>query len=111
MSRKFEDETGVVTRTDQQQKLARPKIYKVIFHNDDFTTMEFVQAVLMHIYGHSETDATAIMLNVHRTGAGIAGIYPFAVAEAKVAETMKLAEDNDFPLLVTLEPEDPDDAE
>lgn len=107
MSPRFEDEGGVKTEQESRTRLARPRPYKVIFHNDDFTTMEFVQAVLMQIFGHTETEATAIMLAVHKTGSGIAGIYPFAIAEAKVAETTKAAEEHDFPLLVTLEPEDP----
>ena len=105
-------EGGVVVEKKTQQKLARPRLYKVLFHNDDFTTMEFVVALLMGIFHHSESEATAIMLHVHRNGVGVAGIYPYSVAEAKVSEAMKAAEEAEFPLLVTMEPEDgygPDD--
>ena len=96
----------VVVQQKTEKKLQRPRLYKVLFHNDDYTTMEFVVALLMAIFHHSEAEATAIMLHVHRNGVGVAGVYPYSVAEAKVQETMKAAEDAEYPLLVTMEPED-----
>ena len=80
----------------------------MLFHNDDFTTMEFVVAVLQQVFHHSDATAAAIMLNVHRTGIGVAGIYTHEIAETKVAQTMALAEKAEFPLQVTLEPDDDD---
>ena len=102
------DQGDVAVEHKTEKKLQRPRLYKVLFHNDDFTTMEFVVALLMGIFHHTEAEATAIMLHVHRNGVGVAGIYPFAVAEAKVSEAMKAAEEAEFPLLVTMEPEDDD---
>jgi ATP-dependent Clp protease adaptor protein ClpS len=100
-------DTAVATDTRTRQKLQRPKLYKVLLHNDDFTTMEFVVAILISIFHKSETDATAIMLNIHRTGMGVAGVYSLEIAEAKVSETMAAAEEAEYPLLCTLEPDDP----
>ena len=100
------EEGGVAVEEKTARKLKRPRLYKVIFHNDDYTTMEFVVAVLTHVFHHSEASATAIMLNIHRTGIGVAGIYTFEVAETKMAETMDLAREAEHPLQVTLEPED-----
>jgi ATP-dependent Clp protease adaptor protein ClpS len=102
-------DTAVVTETRTKTKLKRPKLYKVLLHNDDFTTMEFVVAVLITIFHKSEGEATAIMLHVHRTGIGVAGVYTYEVAEAKVNEVMKAAEEAEYPLLCTLEPDDMDD--
>ena len=66
--------------------------------------------ILQGIFGHSETDATAIMLHIHRHGVGVAGIYPYGIAETKVAEVMAPAEKAEYPLLCTMEPDDdPDD--
>ncbi|SRR6266545_7115220 len=106
---KNQGDTAVLTRTKTALKLKRPKLYKVLLHNDDYTTMEFVVMVLQGIFGHSETSATAIMLHIHNHGVGIGGIYPFAVAEAKVAETLATAEKAEYPLLCTMEPEDDDE--
>ena len=108
--REQEDEGGVATQKKTERKLARPRLYKVILHNDDFTTMEFVVMILQYVFGHSETDATAIMLHIHRHGVGVGGVYPYGVAEAKVAEVMAAAEKAEYPLLCTMEPDDdPDD--
>ena len=104
----FQDEgdTSVVTRSKTAKKLKRPQLYKVLLHNDDFTTMEFVVMVLTTIFSHSETEATAIMLHIHRHGVGVGGIYPYGVAEAKVAEVIATAEKAEYPLLCTMEPDD-----
>ncbi len=96
----------VLTRTRTRDKLARPKLYKVLFHNDDYTPMEFVVIVLMQIFRHSENEAQRIMMHVHTLGVGVAGIYPFSVAETKVAEVGAAAEKHQYPLLCTMEPAD-----
>jgi ATP-dependent Clp protease adaptor protein ClpS len=108
-NRKNQGDTAVITRTKTALKLKRPKLYKVLLHNDDYTTMEFVVLILQGIFGHSETEATAIMLHIHRHGVGVGGIYPYAVAEAKVAETLAAAEKAEYPLLCTMEPDDGDE--
>ena len=100
-----EGDLGVVTETRSKPKLQKPKLYKVIFHNDDYTTMEFVVMVLMTVFHKSESDAQAIMLNVHLRGAGVAGLYTYELAETKVEKTLSLAREYEYPLLVTMEPE------
>jgi ATP-dependent Clp protease adaptor protein ClpS len=71
--------------------------------------MEFVVAILITIFNKSESEATAIMLHIHRTGMGVAGVFMYEIAEAKVNETMQAAEEAEYPLLCTLEPDDMDD--
>ncbi len=106
----LEGDTAVVTQKRTAVKLKKPKLYKVLLHNDDFTTLEFVVMILQAVFGHSETNATAIMLHIHRHGIGVGGIYPYGVAEAKVAEVLAAAEKAEYPLLCTMEPdEEPDD--
>jgi len=82
-----------------------PRRYKVIFHNDDYTTMEFVVDVLKRFFHKTETEAVHVMLTVHKTGAAVAGVYTRDVAETKAAQVMSHARDNGMPLLITTEPE------
>ena len=102
-----ESEPGVVTKTrpKTKPKLAAPKLYKVLLHNDDYTPMEFVVLVLMQVFHKSESDSASIMLHAHTHGYAVAGVYTFEIAETKVAEVMKLATEAQVPLLCTLEPE------
>jgi ATP-dependent Clp protease adaptor protein ClpS len=101
-----EPDTGVVTETRKKEKLKRPTLYKVLLHNDAYTTMEFVVAVLREVFRKPEPEAISIMMNVHRTGVGLAGVYTYEIAETKVRTTEKLARDNEFPLKLSLEPEE-----
>jgi ATP-dependent Clp protease adaptor protein ClpS len=96
-----QDETAVETRP----KTAVPKRYKVIFHNDDFTTMEFVVEVLRRFFHKNDSEAVHIMLTVHKKGKAVAGVYTRDVAETKVAEVMNHAREHGMPLLLTTEPE------
>jgi ATP-dependent Clp protease adaptor protein ClpS len=93
-------------KTKQKPKLARPRVYKVILHNDDYTPMEFVVLVLKQVFNKSDADAVNIMLHAHTHGFAVAGVYSFEIAETKVQETMALANEAGFPLLCTMEPED-----
>ena len=86
-------------------KQVTPRRYKVLFHNDDYTTMEFVVIALMQFFHKSETEATYIMLTVHKKGAGVAGVYTKDVAETKCQKVTEFARDHGMPLLVTAEPE------
>lgn len=88
-----------------KQETHIPKRYKVIFHNDDYTTMEFVVDALMRFFHKNETEALHIMLTVHKKGSAPAGVYPRDIAETKAAEVIRYARESGFPLLVTTEPE------
>jgi ATP-dependent Clp protease adaptor protein ClpS len=102
------DDGGVATEVENKakQKLQRPKLYKVLLLNDDYTTMEFVVALLIHVFHHDESSAHGIMLHIHTSGVGIAGVYTYEIAETKVAMVMELAEKAEFPLQCTMEPSD-----
>lgn len=96
-----ESEGSVVTEKKQQTK--RPSMYKVLLHNDDYTTMDFVVMVLQSIFHKSVEEANRIMLNVHEQGLGVAGVYPRDVAETKVLLVHELARKNEYPLKCSLE--------
>ena len=100
------DDTAVVTRTETEKKTERPKLYKVLLHNDDYTTREFVVWVLQLVFHRGETEAVQIMMHVHNNGVGVAGVYPRDIADEKVRRVTALAEQNEFPLLTTMEPEE-----
>jgi ATP-dependent Clp protease adaptor protein ClpS len=85
--------------------LDKPSMYKVILHNDDYTTMEFVVMILTDIFHKNIEEAHKIMWNIHKKGRGIAGIYTYEIAQTKVKQVLELAKDNEFPLLVTMEEE------
>ncbi len=105
----FEDEFGVITQTKPEKKTKRPKLFKVLMHNDDYTTRDFVVWVLQTVFNKSEGDAIRVMLHVHHHGVGVAGLYTREVAETKVLKTERLAQEHEYPLRVTMEPEDGDD--
>jgi ATP-dependent Clp protease adaptor protein ClpS len=86
-------------------RATEPKRWKVILLNDDTTPMEFVIALLIEIFKHSQDSARDIMLQVHETGSGIAGIYSFEIAEAKAVEATNLARTNGHALQIKLEEE------
>ena len=92
-------------RTDvsTDQDITEPKMYKVLLHNDNYTTMEFVVHVLMHVFRKPIEEATRIMLNVHERGIGVCGHYTFEVAETKVDTVTRMARENGHPLKCTME--------
>ncbi len=100
-----EGDVGTVTRTRTGKKLRPPPMFKVLLHNDDYTTMEFVVSVLQSVFGHPTPVATRIMLSVHHRGVGVAGVFPREIAESKAQKAMSLARAAEFPLLVTVEAE------
>lgn len=87
-----------------RERLREPKQYKVILHNDDFTTMEFVVMVLAVVFRKTEADAERIMLDVHRQGRGVAGIYTYDIAVTKAQKTIQMARAEGFPLRLSVEP-------
>ncbi len=96
---------SILTETRDEQKLERPRLWRVLLHNDDYTTQEFVVWILETVFNKAQAEAFAIMMRVHQSGLGIAGIYTRDVAETKVTATKRLAEQHEYPLLVTMEPE------
>jgi ATP-dependent Clp protease adaptor protein ClpS len=96
-------DVGVVTKKQPARTVERPKRYKVLLHNDDYTTMEFVVWVLQSVFHHDEASAMQIMLHVHRTGIGVAGVYSREVAEARVSQVEALARQHEFPLRCSME--------
>lgn len=95
----IEEET--ISRT--LDEVSEPPMYRVLLHNDDYTSMEFVVEILVTVFSKSEEEAVCIMLNVHRKGVGICGVYTHEVAETKVKTVHTLARKRDFPLECTME--------
>jgi len=91
--------------TESETRLEKPKLYKVLLHNDDFTTMEFVVYVLTAVFMRPEPEAYAIMFKVHNEGLGVAGVYPYEVANMKAEKAMNMARAHEFPFLCTVEEE------
>ncbi len=88
---------------ESEEKTEEPPLFKVLLHNDDYTTMDFVVHVLQTIFNMPENQAIQVMLNVHVKGIGVAGTYTCEVAEMKVAKTTAVAREQEFPLLCTME--------
>jgi ATP-dependent Clp protease adaptor protein ClpS len=98
-----ESEEGVIT--ERKQKVDKPPMYKVLLHNDDFTTQEFVVLILQSVFHKNFADAFKIMMAVHNAGIGIAGVYTHEIAEAKCNRVIEMAQSQGFPLLCTVEEE------
>lgn len=96
---------GEQTVLEREPKIDKPRMYRVLLHNDDYTTMEFVVWVLREVFAMTGERATALMLAIHNTGKGVAGVYTRDIAETKAARVMELAEENGMPLLCTTEPD------
>ena len=96
-------EGGVATQT--RRRVARPPRYKVLLYNDDYTPMEFVVSVLEQVFGKGPTEATQIMLQIHRSGLGVAGVYVLDIAETKVVAVHRAAERVGYPLRAGVEKE------
>ena len=101
------ENTEVIDRPPKRKKKIpeSPKKFKVIYHNDDFTPMEFVAWSLQAYFSKSEPEANSIMLEVHKQGKAIAGIYDYQIAESKIYDVTESAREHEFPLKVTGEPE------
>jgi ATP-dependent Clp protease adaptor protein ClpS len=104
--RETQRDPGVITQTRPKQELKKPPLYKVLFHNDYYTTMEFVIWALMSVFHHDESTATGIMLHVHKNGVGVAGVYARDIAETRAAKVEALARAHEFPLRCSVEEEE-----
>lgn len=104
-SKVLENSSRVATKPRTHLRLSPPALWKVILHNDDYTTQDFVVFVLQHVFRKAESEAVRVMLDIHRKGRGLAGVYPFDVADTKASQVKAMAEAKEFPLLCTLEPE------
>lgn len=106
--RQDQDGAGTLTRpvtereTATKRKLERPPLYEVLLHNDDYTTQEFVVYVLMRYFQHDEPTARKIMLHVHTKGIGVAGVYPYEIAETKAHQVVQFAREHEMPLQASL---------
>ena len=96
---------SLLAETRSTEKVQRPRMWRVLLHNDDYTTQEFVVWVLETVFQKPRGEAFAIMMSVHRSGLGIAGVFTHDVAQTKMKKTQQLAEEHEYPLLVTMEPE------
>jgi ATP-dependent Clp protease adaptor protein ClpS len=96
-------EEEVISETGEE--IDEPSMYKVLLHNDDYTTMEFVVEILMLVFNKSPEEAVKIMLNVHHKGIGVCGVFSYEISETKVKTVNALAMQNGFPLKCTMEKE------
>ncbi len=88
------------------EEFKEPTLYKIILHNDDYTTMDFVISILIDVFHKSMEESKRLMLTVHNHGKAVIGLYTKEIAETKVDKTLKLAKNAGYPLLCTFEPED-----
>jgi ATP-dependent Clp protease adaptor protein ClpS len=88
---------------EQESELKEPEMYRVILHNDHYTTMDFVVEVIIRVFHKNAVEATKIMLDVHKKGKGFVGIYPYDIAATKVFQVKQMAKERQFPLKCTLE--------
>jgi len=89
---------------DADQELKEPSMYRVVLHNDDYTTKEFVVEVLRAVFHKPAVEATKIMMDVHKKGRGVVGVYTWDIAQTKVAQVHQLAKEREFPLKCSVEP-------
>ncbi|BBO80566.1 ATP-dependent Clp protease adapter protein ClpS [Desulfosarcina ovata subsp. sediminis] len=100
---RYQTEEQISSKTRDETR--EPPLYRVLLHNDDYTTMEFVVEILMYVFNKSPEAATAIMMNVHRRGVGVCGVFSYEIAETKVDTVHNLARESGFPLRCSMEQE------
>lgn len=93
------------TALEEKIELERPRKYRVILHNDDYTSMEFVVYILTEVFRKNENQAVEIMMHVHKKGFGVAGVYPREIAETKIKVSESMAKSQGFPLRLSMESE------
>jgi ATP-dependent Clp protease adaptor protein ClpS len=105
MSGRGVPQESILTESRNEERVQHPRLWRVLLHNDDYTTQDFVVMVLETVFHKARGEAFTIMMAVHRSGIGVAGIFTRDVAETKIRTTRQMAEEQEFPLLVTMEPE------
>ena len=100
-----QQDPSILIAPSSDQKVERPRMWRVLLHNDDYTTQEFVVWVLESVFRKPRAEAIEVMMRVHLSGIGVAGVYTHDVAETKLRKTRQMAEEHEFPLLVRMEPE------
>ena len=98
-------QTDEQIHSESRDQTREPPMYRVLLHNDDYTTMEFVVEILMYVFNKSPETAAKIMMNVHQKGVGVCGVYTYEVAETKVNAVHNLARESGFPLRCSMEQE------
>lgn len=88
---------------DYALELEEPKMFKVLLHNDDYTSMDFVVEILMGVFRKTQPQAEQIMLQIHEKDKAVCGVYSFEIAQTKAEQVKQLAKQNEFPLLATIE--------
>jgi len=96
--------TGTGAAVKDEVRIDEPRQYKVVFHNDDFTTMEFVTQVLMQVFGKPADEAVSLMMRVHRQGQATVGVYSYDMAMTKQSQATQMARNEGYPLKITCEP-------
>ena len=95
--------TEKTTQNKAGEKTASPPLYKVLMHNDDYTTMEFVVSMLELVFHLPSTEANQIMLQIHMRGIGVCGTFPYEIAETKIHQVHTKARQEEYPLVCSLE--------
>ena len=99
-------QSGGATLAETKEEVKKPQMFRVLMHNDNYTTMEFVVVVLCSIFTKPMEEAVRIMLQIHHAGIGMCGVFTQDIAETKIAQVHELARDNEFPLMCSMEPAD-----
>ena len=99
------DDIVFKSKIEESIEVKKPKLYKVILHNDDYTTMDLVVAILVTVFNKPIPEATKIMLDVHKKGKGIVGVYTYDIALTKATLTESIARERQYPLKVSVEEE------
>lgn len=97
------DKTVLSDQSETKEKIEEPGLYNVLLHNDDYTSMEFVVDILISIFRKNGVEASKIMMEVHKKGMGVAGVYPYDIGMSKIQEVKRRAKEESYPLLCTLE--------
>jgi ATP-dependent Clp protease adaptor protein ClpS len=96
---------GSTTLQEAKPKTKKPRLYKVVLINDDYTPMEFVVSVLEQFFYKNREQAVAIMLTIHNKGSAVCGLFSYEIAETKVQQVLGFSQENEHPLQCTMEPE------